>query len=62
MPGDCNRAGARRSLITDWISQAVEECSAAPRMIQARPVVSFLLVFVSLLLFGGEVLGVIGGV
>lgn len=53
IPGDCSRAGARRSLITAVISQVVEACSAAPRMIQARPGVSLELVVV-VVVSGGE--------
>ena len=37
MPLPCWRSGTRRSLITLLRAQAVDECSSAPRMIQARP-------------------------
>jgi hypothetical protein len=56
-PGDFSRAGASRSLITDLMSQVLEECSEAPRIIQARPEVSFEGPFsleLEVLLSGGE--------
>ena len=37
MPLPCWRAGTNRSLITLLRAQVVDECSSAPRMIQARP-------------------------
>jgi hypothetical protein len=41
-------------LITAVISQVVEACSAAPRMIQARPEVSLLELVVVVAVSGGE--------